>query len=524
LWIVLATLVQASTSSSLQRTLAGMDERLNALREELDLPSLAVAVVKDGKIIFERGYGWASKEDKVPATAQTPYAIGSITKVLTATALMRLVEEGKIDLDRPANDYLGGHKLRSFQGDPEATTVRRLGNHSGGLRHYAHWIYEDEPRRVLPIGELIDRYGVVMYQPGQGWYYANLGFGAIQLAIEQVSGDSYCKYLTGNVFEPLGMTRTSIGPIPALAGETAVRYSEDTGLRAPPYQSEPFAAGEGYSTAHDLASFALFVLKEKIDGGQPPISKESIDKMLRPTYWREGLEGNGVAWWSLFESVQKVGDRVVTGRPVYYEHGGSGYGMKSRLMLFPQENLGFVFLTNTDSNEARQAVTDIVLETFSPKVKEKIPQLTNAPWAEWQRASQRPPGSSVEEPIATFTGEWAGEIVAPEGSTPLTLKFFESGEIFGSLDGYPMAQLANIHKDDRDLVGLFRGYPLDVDSDWRRQPIWVQVRLERKGDQLIGAVHAISATDAGYEEHYTIALPAVLYRPEEEKEEEEKDE
>ncbi len=110
---------------------------------ERSLPSLAVAVVENGRVVWEEGFGWADREQRTPATAHTMYSLASVTKPFTATALMLLAEAGKIDLDRPANDYLGAAKLVGRAGADEAT-VRRVANHSAGLPLHYQFFYEDE--------------------------------------------------------------------------------------------------------------------------------------------------------------------------------------------------------------------------------------------------------------------------------------------------------------------------------------------------------------------------------------------
>src|SRR5579863_2698342 len=98
------------------------------IRERIDAnvaPSIAVAVARDGKIIWEEGFGWADRERKIRATPETMYSLASISKPITATGLMILVQAGKIDLDKPVNDYLGSVKLRARVGDAADATVRR---------------------------------------------------------------------------------------------------------------------------------------------------------------------------------------------------------------------------------------------------------------------------------------------------------------------------------------------------------------------------------------------------------------
>ena len=108
-------------------------ERIAKGLVDTNLPSIAVAVARDGQIIWEQGFGWADRENRVPATEHTTYSLASISKPITATGLMVLRQRGKIDLDKPANDYLGEAKLVARVGDAAGATVRRVANHTSGL-------------------------------------------------------------------------------------------------------------------------------------------------------------------------------------------------------------------------------------------------------------------------------------------------------------------------------------------------------------------------------------------------------
>ena len=140
------------------------------IRRELGgqaLPSLAVAVVHHGRIEWEEAFGWADREHQRRATVDTMYSLASVSKPITATGLMTLVRAGKIDLDRPINDYLGDAKLNVRVGDPAAATVRRVANHSSGLPLHHHFFYVDQPFRRPPMDETIRRYGNLVTMPGE---------------------------------------------------------------------------------------------------------------------------------------------------------------------------------------------------------------------------------------------------------------------------------------------------------------------------------------------------------------------
>lgn len=198
-------------------------DQFDALRDsirkqivETGVPSIAVAVARDGKIIWEEGFGWADRERRVAATEHTLYSLASISKPFSATALMTLVQSSKIDLDKPINDYLGVSKLRARTGKAEDATVRRVANHSSGLPLHYQFFYADEPYHPPTMDETILRYGQLVTLPGEKYEYSNLGFGILGYVIARVSGKTYADYMREAVFQPLGLTHASVDIGPGL--------------------------------------------------------------------------------------------------------------------------------------------------------------------------------------------------------------------------------------------------------------------------------------------------------------------
>ena len=189
---------------------AAIRARIRETLVEQALPSLSVAVARDGGILWEEGIGWADRERRVPATLHTMYALASITKPITATALMVLAERGLIDPARPANEYLGETKLRARVGDADGATVQRIANHTSGLPRHYQLFYEDEPYPRPQIEETIRRYGNLVTAPGERWRYSNLGYAVLGHIVSRVSSQGYADFVRREVFLPLGMLRSSV--------------------------------------------------------------------------------------------------------------------------------------------------------------------------------------------------------------------------------------------------------------------------------------------------------------------------
>ena len=132
-------------------------EKIVRLVEEKKIPSLSLAVVRNGEIVWEEAFGLANLEKKIKATPETLYPIGSATKPFTATGLMILVERGLVDLDKPANAYLGNVKLRAYEGDASEAAVRRILHHTSGLPMYWNFYYVGTSRKRPPLETTLHR-------------------------------------------------------------------------------------------------------------------------------------------------------------------------------------------------------------------------------------------------------------------------------------------------------------------------------------------------------------------------------
>ena len=244
------------------------------------VPSISVAVARDGHILWEEGFGWADREKRVAANQHTMYSVASISKPFTATGLMTLVEQKRIDLDRPINQYLGKAQLRARVGNAEDATVRRVANHTSGLPFHYQFFYQDEPFRPPSMDETIRRYGNLVTMPGEKWEYSNLGYGILDYVIARVSGESYDDYMRQAVFLKLGLTHTSVGIGPGLEKFAAVRYGSD-GLPLPFFDFDHRGASAIYSSAHDLVRFGMFHLGAHLPGQTQILSDSSLAEMQK---------------------------------------------------------------------------------------------------------------------------------------------------------------------------------------------------------------------------------------------------
>lgn len=334
---------------------ARLDARVPELMLREVVPSVAVAVVHDG-LVSVRSWGLADLATARITTNDTRYNIASISKLLTAWGVMRLVEEGKVALDDPITKYVKVIDL------PDEVTVRRLLSHSAGLSMPAVPFYRpDEP---LPsIEEMLRREPLQLIdRPGKAHHYSGGGFALLQLMIEKVSGIRYEAFVEREILQPLGMKHTSLG-----SADAAVPY--DAALRPlPHYRFAANAAAGWYTTIDDLAAFAAATVGQK----PAPLSRESIAL----TQTAVVIEDSTPFRYGLGENLIKLPSGTMT-----TGHAGSNEGWTCVLAGVPSSGDALVVLTNR--SDAFPLYRDVMCEWLTAAAGENWPRFCAAPSLTW---------------------------------------------------------------------------------------------------------------------------------------------
>jgi len=463
------------------------DERFGKIRavirdekREHSIASVAVAVAQGSEILWEDAFGWADREARVPATPHTMYSLASISKPITTTGLMVLVERGLIDLDRPINDYLGDAKLTARVGDEADATVRRVANHSAGLPLHYQFFYEDEPFRRPSMDETIRRYGNLISAPGERSLYSNLGYGVLDYVIERVSGKPYADFMREEVFLPLGMTRSSIDIGPGLEPYAAQRYAAN-GLPLPFYDFDHPGGSAVYCSSHDLLRFGMFHVKAGLAEQRAILADETIDAMQRPTSeWPDG-GGYGIGWGVQHD----LGDD-----PIVAHSGGMG-GVRTNLVMIPARQLVAVVLTNS-AHLSETVPYTLFADLFATLVPE-LGQHFEAARAGRKAAAERRAPAYASQP--ELIGEWRGTVHTHVRDVPLSLWFTEGGDIHAQL-GDDLRMLVNEPTyEDGCLTGRFPGDISTPDASRRVHQLSLDVR--QRGDVINGACVAITTRNDG---------------------------
>lgn len=447
------------------------DARFKAVEEYIEeqiqarsLPSIAVAVAQDGVILWEQGFGWADRELRHKADAHTPYSVASITKPVTATGLMTLVRDGKVDLDAPANSYLGDARLVARMGDASQATVRRLANHTSGLPLHYQFFYEDEPYVRPSMDDTILRYGNLVTIPGERYQYSNLGYGVLDYIVERVSGQSFAEYMRKEVFLPLGMTQSYIDIGSAQEARAAVRYAAD-GAPVPHYGFSHPGASALFASAHDLARFGMFHLKNDLPDQLSILPEEMIDQMHRPSV--------GVGRWEYgigFAVDDKHGYRIVS-------HTGSMEGVSTLLKLVPEEDIAIVVLVNS-SSDLPELVADRIAGIMLPD------------WSA-DRAMQTDSGSKSSSLPVELEGDWVGSLHTYLGDLPVSLEFLPDDSVHVRLDGAEAVAVSEARYAEGRFTGRFVGHVGTPDADAYGGIL--QLDLMLRGSSLTGSATALSS-------------------------------
>jgi CubicO group peptidase (beta-lactamase class C family) len=450
-------------------TFAQVRSAMQRMLDSAGAPSVSVAVGKGGQIVFEEAIGWADREKHVAATPNTIYALASITKPMTATGVMVLVERGKIDLDKPVNTYLGSAKITGLAGSADEATVRRVLSHTAGLPQHSSFFYVDQPYTTPSLSETITRYGNVVFPPGRVEEYSNLGYAILGEVIEHVSGEPYAQFMQREVFDPLGLSHTSIGA-PADSTGVAVKYGT-SGRPLPSFILDVPGAGWGHSSAHDLVRFAMFHL-----GHQPPhrravLTASTIDEMHRPV-----APGTNALGFGVYDNGKRLA------------HTGGMPGATTLMVLFPERDVAVVVLSNTTTRPSAMlhefTIARLAMAAVSGESVQLGPQIgAGAP-------------VSLSAVPTELAGEWIGTVRTYQSTLPMRLNVATDGTIDVSIADQPAVRVANATFEHGRLSGdVATTIPTEDASRW---PHRLSLGLLLYDGKLAGEVTANSTADRTY--------------------------
>ena len=346
-----------------------LQERMKHYR----VPGVSLAFFSGGKILWSRTYGYADVAKMTPVTPETLFQAASISKPISTLAMLRLVQDGKLNLDEDVNVKLKSWKLPDNEFTKEQkVTLRRIVSHNAGLTVHGFGGYRpDEP--VPTIAQVLDGHIPANSKavrvdtvPGSNWSYSGGGYTVMQLLLMDVTGKQFPDLLNEEVLRPIGMTHSSYAlPLPkGLRRSAATAYGGDGKPVAGGFHLYPEMAAAGlWTTPSDLARAAIEIQNDYAGTSKKVLSKEMAQQML--THQKDS--------WGLGVALSDAG------QPLRFGHGGSNEGFKCDLQAYIDSGQGIVVMTNADGGGAlvgeieRAVAHEYGWPDFKPEQKATVP-------------------------------------------------------------------------------------------------------------------------------------------------------
>ncbi len=393
---------------------------------------VAVAVVHQGRIVWEEGFGFADREHSIPATARTPFCLASLTKPFTTTLLMTLVAEGKIALDAPGNRYLAGSGIEGPNGNPQGATVRLLGAHASGLPGMFSAYFQGGPAPPPDAATVLQEFGRLAYAPGSVYEYSNIGFSALGAIASNVTGTDFGALMKQRVLQPLGLNdsffSTEIARLPA----RAIGY-DDAARPIPYYTTSTPPSGELYASAHDLALFAMWNMKSHITHRTAILEPKWIDELHQPVYVGPSGVATTFGWFT---------GKLKSGLPYVFKVGGQP-GVATRLYMVPSEDLACLVLMNrSDGTELAAGICDQILQSYIPA---------------WTSPQDVGPPSKPFVATGEWMGTWKGLLRNGGAEQPVSLHLHSGTAATLALGKAPPAEILEMQSQGPALTGMSTG-------------------------------------------------------------------
>ena len=319
------------------------------------LPGIAVGVVSDQELVWSKGFGYADVAAKRPMTSSTLFRMASHSKLFTATAIMQLREQGKLRLDDPVAKYLPWFTLKPAGDDDGEVTIEELLTHSSGLPREAgdHWTSNEFPTREQVKALMADRQAA--FPPATRWKYSNLAYTIAGMVVEAVSGEAWADYLQRHIFDPIGMSASSVDRnVPGLTVGYGRRMPDGSRAIIPFIDARGMASATGLtSNVEDMAKFVSAQFRRGRMGGRQLLSTGSLREMHRVRSVEENWQsGTGIGF-----AVSRFRDRTYVG------HGGGYLGNTTQTMIQLDDKVAVIVLTNTNDSDpsaiARQLMSTV---------------------------------------------------------------------------------------------------------------------------------------------------------------------
>jgi CubicO group peptidase (beta-lactamase class C family) len=332
--------------------------------DDNDIMGLSVALVDDQKIVWSEGFGYADKEKGIKATPQTRYRAGSITKLFTAMATMKLAEEGKVDIDKPLKKYLPAFSIRSRFGSTDGITPRTIMTHHSGLPgDWGNSEFGTNPLDYTKYAKSIhDEY--VAYKPNTILSYSNLAVTLLGDSVEKVSGMKYADYVKKILFAPMEMKSADLKTV--LSGKN-VSKSYKEGKETTEYADGLVPAGALNISVNELSHLAMMINANGVYKGKRILKGSSLHKMFTVQNKNVVLDMGEEIGLGYF-----IDNKLLGKKDTAYHHGGNTVAQNAYFMVSPHSKLGVVVMANTAGIDAVKVARKLLEKAWEVKTGKKI--------------------------------------------------------------------------------------------------------------------------------------------------------
>jgi D-alanyl-D-alanine carboxypeptidase len=417
------------------------------------LPGIAVGVVSGDSLVWTRGFGHADMEADQHMATDTRFRMASHSKLFTATSIMQLREQGKIRLDDPVTDYLPWFSFQAAALDDPPITIEHLLTHSSGLPREAgsHWSDLDFPTPDEVRELMSDRQAP--FAPEVRWKYSNLAYTIAGMVVEEVSGMAWAEYLQRNIFDPLGMSSSSVDlPDTRMATGYGRRMPDGSREVFPFVDARGMAAATGLtSTVEDMARFVSAQFRTGTRGGDRLLSTGSLREMHRVRM----LENTWTSGQGIGFSVRRIDGELYVG------HGGGYPGYTTNTTIHLDSEVGVIVLTNTnDSNPAqiaRQLMSTVGEAVASATAVEPEVVAWDPAWARFAGVYRSRGGETrvlvMNERLVTMN-PWATNVGEPTYLAPIGDGTFR---MVARTGGGPVGEIVRFVAENGEIVRMVTG-------------------------------------------------------------------
>jgi len=352
--LLLTILAVRGAVSAQQKTLSQekrleIEKAVSTFMSANSVPGMGAALVLDGEPVWSAGFGMADLEDSAPATSSTLFRLGSLSKPITATALLQLWEHGKLDLDAPVQKYCPAFPQKEWP-----ITSRELLGHLGGIRHYNRDgkgdIPEDSARHFASMEESLQIFAAdpLVAKPGTKFNYSTYGYTLLGCVLEGAASQKYMDFVRENIFKPAGMVQTQADDFFTIIPHRTRWYHKDKSeivRNAGVLNSSYKIPGGGLiSSADDMARFEAAMLADKF------VKRPARDLMWTPQKTPDGKSTGYALGWGISD---KFGIHIVA-------HTGGQQGTSTAFVLVPERRAGVIVLANMDSVDSGNLADQIL--------------------------------------------------------------------------------------------------------------------------------------------------------------------